>query len=353
MFTLNMSLFYVVSNKFILWQEVYECPIERRNSRFERPLLGSFFLAFGVLFIILYIPCLIVIIGKKSRAPVYLLMLALAIFDILSLIVDSICTGIFDILGISFCNYPLPIFILGAIGGGSWMAGSLACILLAIERCAEINQQFPLEFLFRKSVFPVVAFLLLSYTIYAFFFTKALVFSAEASCWFFDPMIGKDASLYHSYPHSINNFAVGICTIILYLYLSYRLIFKFGYSTSMWLYKTKRQIIFQAISLCIFHATAAFIYEYMQFFAPTPLLIIISQFVWQWSSGAICLAYLVFNRTIRNLVVKMILPKKIRLKYGLYIGVDEHIAFEGAVGNTGAAVVNAAGAAIKLDNFIN
>ncbi|ULT87215.1 hypothetical protein L3Y34_006777 [Caenorhabditis briggsae] len=355
MSALQMSLYHVFTNSFTLWDEAYDCPQNLTNLKFERPVLGSFFLFFGVMFIVLYIPCFLAIVQKKSRAPVYQIMFALAIFDILSLSVNSVCTGIFDILGISFCHSPLIIFCLGAIAGGSWMAGCLACVMLAIERCVEINPQFPLEFLFRKSVFPFVRILMGMYTLYAYLFVKGLTFSSQFSCWFFDPLIGKDPLLYHSYPHTINNFAVGIATTALYIYISYRLICKFGYTTSMWLYKTKRQILFQAITLCIFHTAAAFIYEYMQFIEVTPVIIIASQFIWQWSNGAVCLAYLIFNRTIRNLVVKIMVPKSVRKRFGWYIGADEHIALEEAGGPTlsaGLGTVNAIGGVIKFDNFM-
>ncbi|EGT44047.1 hypothetical protein CAEBREN_23568 [Caenorhabditis brenneri] len=348
-----MSMFYVLTNPLTLWPDAYGCEPTIERPDVKHSTLGWVLLVSGLFFVMLYIPCFIAIIQKKSSAPVYQLMFVLAIFDILSLSINSICTGIFDILGVSFCQYPLLIYFLGATAGGSWMSGCLTCVLLAIERCVEINPQFPLEFLFRKYFFTGVRILMVMWTVYVFGFVKPVLFSIEYSCWFFDPMIGKDPLLYHSYPHTINNFAVGISTTALYLYISYRLIFKFGYSTSMWLYKTKRQILFQAITLCIFHTAAAFIYEYMQFIEVTPKIIIASQFIWQWSNGAVCIAYLVFNRTIRNLVLKMFIPKSIRKHYGLYIGFDEHLAAEEAGTISGnVPVMNAAGVKIKYDNFM-
>ncbi|CAL2043755.1 unnamed protein product [Caenorhabditis brenneri] len=222
MSALKMSMFHVFTHSFTLWSEAYDCPLDMMDFEMERPELGSLFLASGVFFVSLYIPCLIAIIKKMPKAPVYQIMFALAIFDILSLSVNSICTGLFDIFGITFCHYPLPIFCLGAIAGGSWMAGS------------------------------------------------------------------------------------------------------------------------------------ALLYVYMQFFPVTPELIIISQFVWQWSSGAVCLTYLIFNRTIRNLVLKMTIPRKVRKKLGLHVGIDEHLALEEAVGTvTGNLVgINAIGVKVRFDNWM-
>ena len=144
---------------------------------------------------------------KKSRAPVYQIMFALAIFDILSLLVNSVGTGIFDILGISFCHYPLIIFCLGATAGGSWMAGCLACVMLAIERCVEINPKFPLEILFLKRVFPIVRIVMIGYTLYVMLFVKGLTFSLDFSCWFFDPLIGKDVNFQQKHTDIFNYFS--------------------------------------------------------------------------------------------------------------------------------------------------
>uniref|UniRef100_A0A1I7T8Z9 G_PROTEIN_RECEP_F1_2 domain-containing protein n=1 Tax=Caenorhabditis tropicalis TaxID=1561998 RepID=A0A1I7T8Z9_9PELO len=121
-------------------------------------------------------------------------MFALAIFDIISLCFNTFGTGLFDIYGITFCDYPTSIFCFGSISSGFWLSGCLTCVLLAIERCVEINPDLRLEYLFRKNVFPYVRVLLFFYTIYAVGFTKPTVFNLEYSCWFFDPLIGKDVS---------------------------------------------------------------------------------------------------------------------------------------------------------------
>uniref|UniRef100_A0A1I7T900 Serpentine receptor class gamma n=1 Tax=Caenorhabditis tropicalis TaxID=1561998 RepID=A0A1I7T900_9PELO len=114
------------------------------------------------------------------------------------------------------------------------------------------------------------------------------------------------------------------------------------------------QILFQAVSLCSFHTITGFLYIYMQFFTTTPVLIIVSQFAWQFSSGAVGVSYLVFNRTIRNTVLKMMIPKKIRQKFGLHIGVDEHLALEVATACVPVVVpvINSAGGVIKFDNYL-
>lgn len=184
-------------------------------------------------------------------------MLFLSIVDMLQLSCNSIATGLFHIIGISFCKFPFPIFIYGAVAQASWMSGSVCSIFLAVERCVEINPKFPLEFIFRKRVFRFVLVAMIMLSFWSLVCVKPVLFSLQYSCWFFDPMTGKDVSLlkvtiwnlnffqpafFVSTPDTISNIILIVCTSTLYLYLSYNLLFKFGYSTSIWLYKTKRQV---------------------------------------------------------------------------------------------------------------
>ncbi|CAP22697.2 Protein CBR-SRT-12 [Caenorhabditis briggsae] len=322
---LQMSMAYMLTHSFTLYPEIYKCPGNTSAMRTKRPILGTYFLASGLIFILLYTPCFIVMVRSKCRVPAFQVMLILAVFDLLSLSVNSVITGLLDIMGFSFSHFPVFIFCAGAIGKGSWMGGCVACILLAVDRCVEVNAKFRLGFLFKKKVFRVVMGLMVLYWVYSCGFTKPLLFKAEYSSWFFDPKIGKEPYLYHSIDHTINNLVVSLATTSLYIYLCYHLIYKIGYSTSMWLYRSKQQIIIQAVILCSFHAIAAYIYVYMQFFYSPPWLIIIGQLAWQWSNGCFCVAYLTLNQAIRNAVVRMLVPKKLRERFDLHIGIDEHL----------------------------
>ncbi|KAF1753595.1 hypothetical protein GCK72_020152 [Caenorhabditis remanei] len=323
----EMSLYYVLSNNFEL-SEMYKCPSNMTDTITPRPIIGSYFLISGISLILIYLPCFIVMLRSKCRAPSYQLMMLLGVFDLISLLVNSVTTGVLGIMGASFCHYPLLVFCAGAIGLGSWMGGCVVCILLAVDRCVEINSNFPLAIIFQRHVFRLVMLIICSYWVYASFFTKPLLFTAHYSSWFFDPNIGRDADLYHNIPHTINNLLVSASSTPLYIYLCYHLIFKFGYSTSMWLYRSKQQIIIQAVILCSFHAAAAYIYVYMQFFPSPPWLILIGQLAWQWSNGCVCIAYWTLNRTIRNSAIRMMLSKATRQKYGLHLGIDEQIVAE-------------------------
>ncbi|CAO4377560.1 unnamed protein product [Caenorhabditis nigoni] len=364
-----MTLFHVLNNFFTL-PDAYECPEHmKKPSSTKWPIFGSYLLITGSIFIVgsrvlvkafdsplqlLYLPCLIAIIRAKSWTPAYQLMLIVAILDIISLIVGSLIAGISAINGTHFCQYPIFYYIVGAVGVCAWMTDCLACILLAIERCVEVNPSFFLCVLFRKNPFRVIMACIVTYGVYALFFTNPPIFNPEYSVYLFDPMIGKDPSLYRNVAHAINNTIVAVSTSALYFYLCYYLIFKFGYSTSMWMYRSKRQIILQGVILCFFHSAAAIIYEYMQYFSPPSWLILAGQVLWQISSGCLGIVYLTLNRTIRNSVIKMLIPKSLRIRWGMHIGVEEHLELEHAMdsaGNGGVAVVNAIGTAVKFDNY--
>ncbi|CAI2355332.1 unnamed protein product [Caenorhabditis sp. 36 PRJEB53466] len=343
-----MSMFYVLTNSFTLYPGAYECPETATTTK--RPVLGAYFLISGIFFILLYTPCLIVMVKSKCRVPAFQVMLVLSVFDILCLTVNSVITGVLDLLGASFCHYPLFIFCSGAVALGSWMGGCVACILLAVDRCVEINSKLWLGFLFRKKAFRIVMTTMLVYWLYACLLTKPLLFTAEFSSWFFDPKVGKEPDMYHNVAHTINNMIVSIATTSLYIYLCYHLIYKFGYSTSMWLYRSKQQIIMQAVILCTFHALAAYIYVYMQFFSSPPALVVLGQIAWQLSNGCFCIVYLTLNRTIRNAVIRLLLSRRIREKFGLHIGIDEQLST--AVRYSAAVTtVNGAGACVKVGNF--
>uniref|UniRef100_A0A8R1E6W5 Uncharacterized protein n=2 Tax=Caenorhabditis japonica TaxID=281687 RepID=A0A8R1E6W5_CAEJA len=319
----QMSLFHVITNWFTLY-DAYSCPGNETLKVFKRPLLGGYFLASGVVLITLYIPCFVVMLKSKSpRPPIFHIMMVLAVFDMISLFVNSVTTGVFDLLGVTFCHFPLFIYITGSIGTGSWMGGCAACILLAVDRCVESNAKFCLAFLFHKWKFRIVMVIVLSYWAYSCLFTKPLLFTAEFSSWFFDPKIGNDPAIYHSVAHTMNNLVVSATTTLLYIYLCVHLAVKNTYTSSMWACRSKNQIILQAVILCSFHAAAAYIYVYMQFFYSPPALILLGQLSWQWSNGCFCVVYLTLNRTIRNSVLQILLSKKFRETHGLYLAPDE------------------------------
>ncbi|KAF1753593.1 hypothetical protein GCK72_020150 [Caenorhabditis remanei] len=348
----KMTLFYMLTNSFELWPDAYECSENTKYPETRWPKFGIYLISCGSVLIVLYSLCFIAILKVKKLTPAYQLMLILSVFDITSLSLGSVITGFLTYHGIFFCQYPRFFYISGCIAMFTWLTNCVTCIILAIERCAEVNPRFFLYFLFERRVFKLVLLFIAVYGVNSLMFSKPVIFSPEYSTFVFDPMIGKDPTLYTNSWLAVNNLMIAVSSTTLYFYLCYYLIFKFGYSTSMWLYKSKRQIVMQGVIMCLFHSAAACVYEYMTYF-PSPLyLIVTGQTLWQLASGCLSVVYLTLNRTIRNSVVKMVIPKAIRKKFGLHIGVEEHLEIERAADNGGVSSLNAAGFVVKFDNFV-
>ncbi|UMM32699.1 hypothetical protein L5515_006405 [Caenorhabditis briggsae] len=347
----KMTLFFVLTNNFKLYPEAYECSKDWTSPGAQWPKFGIYLMVSGLIFLSLYLPCFIAILKIKSSAPTYQLMSLIAVFDITSLINGSLINGYITYQGIFFCQYPLFFFITGSLALFSWLSNCIVCIFLAIERVSEVDSDFALSFLFGKKVFRILKWCIMFYSISSLLLGKSIVFSAAYGSYLYDPLIGKDPNLYKNNWVAGNNFIMAISTTTLYFYLCYYLLFKYRYSTSMWLYKSKRQIILQGIFLCFFHSATALIYEYLYFLSSPIELIIAGHVMWQISCGSLSIVYLTLNRTIRNSVLKMVIPKRMRAKFGWHIGVEEHQAVESAMDASGFKGVAIVGAVVKIDNY--
>ncbi|CAI5453338.1 unnamed protein product [Caenorhabditis angaria] len=310
----EMSLLNAIIHGYTLNQKYYNCSDPRgiEGIKVQQDLLGWYFLVTGVVFVTLYIPC--VISGLKSdlmNTSCYKIMLCLSVFDILSLITNSIATGFFCLTASNFCDYPKAIFTFGAMGCGSWMGGCLSCVMLAINRCCDLNPNLKLRWIFVGKRTYVTIGVIVTYGLYAMFLTKPIIFTSEYVTWFFNPRVSTNPLWYVNLAHTTNNCVVSICTTSLYTYLCILLIHKSRHASSEAVSRTQRQVFFQSVIICSFNAIAAYIYVYMQYFYSPPIIMLIGQFAWQFSNGSVCIVYLTMNRTIRKGVYEMLVPKKI------------------------------------------
>ncbi|CAI2355336.1 unnamed protein product [Caenorhabditis sp. 36 PRJEB53466] len=241
---------------------------------------------------LLYVPCLIAIATSDYMgSPAYKTMLVLGFYDISSVFVHSLATGILGFFGIAFCDYPRLIFVLGSVGLGSWMGCCISSIVLALIRICDVSQQIPMRICFEGKRIYAFLFVFWAYGFYAGFLTKPVLFSSRELSWFFDPEVGKSPEMYVSLAHTSNNIIMTVGTVIFYAYLYYLI------------------ILLQTVLFCIFHTIAAIIYVYMQFFSTQNYLVLTGQIAWQSSSASVCLVYLILNRTIRNSVIRLVCPR--------------------------------------------
>ncbi|CAI5448784.1 unnamed protein product [Caenorhabditis angaria] len=312
---LEMSLNYFIRNGFELHPYFYNCTgVDSYALGVPRPFIGTYFLTVGIVLLMIYLPCLFVM-GRSDlmKSSCYKIMFYLGIMDISCITVNSVATGWLAIQGATFCSYPKFIYVMGAIGCGFWMGSCATCILLALNRCCDINQNFKIRKMFVGNNIYIVMLVPLSYTIYSTFFIKPVAFNSNYVSWFFNPFIpGMNGEYYVNIAHTINNCCVSLTTTTLYVLLCCSLLHKSRHSSSEALSKTQRQIFIQSILICSINAIAAYIYVYMQFIPPPPFVVLIGQLAWQCAHGSVCIVYITMNRTIRRGVFKLFCPQNLQ-----------------------------------------
>ncbi|CAL2041410.1 unnamed protein product [Caenorhabditis brenneri] len=316
---LDSSLNYYIRNGFQPHSHYYNCSgIDDPYAIGEkRPFLGVYFMTVGVMILSIYLPCLFVISHSDlMKSSCYKIMLYLGIMDTCCLTVNSLVTGFLGFIGATFCSFPRFIFLAGAFGCGCWMGSCATCIMLAINRCSDINHNLPFRKMFVGTNVYYTMMIPVVYTIYAVFFTKPIIFNSVYMSWFFNPMLGLESDLYVNVPHTVNNCCVSLCCTSLYGYLSLLIHWKNRHAQSDALSKTQRQVFIQSILICSCNATAAFIYVYMQFFHSPPPVILLGQIAWQCAHASVCVVYITWNRTIRRKVMRLLIPKRFRNKVG-------------------------------------
>ncbi|KAH7698246.1 Protein SRT-33, partial [Aphelenchoides avenae] len=116
---------------------VSELPLEKR----QRVGHGIVLLTCGIVFEILYIPCLFAMFQPHNlKNTCYKFMAYLGVIDSLSMTVAGILSGFFAINGIVYCSYPYTeiIHLFGTFGLGFWFASSTTSVILAINRCTVV-----------------------------------------------------------------------------------------------------------------------------------------------------------------------------------------------------------------------
>ncbi|CCD63298.2 Serpentine Receptor, class T [Caenorhabditis elegans] len=267
----------------------------------------------GCMILTMYLLCLYVIFQSELvKSSCYKIMLYLGLMDTCCLIVNSLITGYLGFIGATFCSYPRFIYVAGAIGCGCWMGSCSTCILLAANRCSDINHNLPIRKMFIGKNVYITMMIPATYTIYAMFFTKPIIFDSNYMSWFFNPNLGLNSDLYVNVPYTVNNCCVSVCTASVYAYLSLLIHWKNEHAQSEALSKTQKQVFMQSIIICTCKATAAFIYVYMQFFNSPPPVILFGEIAWQCAHASVCVVYITWNKTIRRKVLHLIIPNLIR-----------------------------------------
>nr|pir hypothetical protein F36H9.6 - Caenorhabditis elegans [Caenorhabditis elegans] len=262
---------------------------------------------YGVIIMLLYVPCLTVMLKKENiRLSCFKIMFLLGFVDLCAIGVNSVTTGILLIEGAVYCSHPLTIFIAGALGLGFWCSACMICLLLVLNRVLDILFPTLVKKYFSGSRTTMVLMIPVCYGLYFAFFTPPLLFTSKYQAWFFDPFIYENKTLeYQNFPHTANNLFIVVATCALYGYFCAAIAKQFRKRVESTNKKSHTQIFLQSTLICMVNFVAAMIYVYMQFFPVADFVIVIGHISWQLGHGCPAFIYLFMNTTIRSGVSKL------------------------------------------------
>ncbi|KAK6738927.1 hypothetical protein RB195_020803 [Necator americanus] len=109
----------------------YDCGTSDRSAGAKDSVIGTAFIAYGVVAELIYILDLMVMTKKQHRKlSCYKIMIALGIYDMAAIAINSLLTGYFWLKGSNYCTNPTFMFVVGAIGLGTYAFVQDAFILL-------------------------------------------------------------------------------------------------------------------------------------------------------------------------------------------------------------------------------
>uniref|UniRef100_A0A0N4ZLQ2 G_PROTEIN_RECEP_F1_2 domain-containing protein n=1 Tax=Parastrongyloides trichosuri TaxID=131310 RepID=A0A0N4ZLQ2_PARTI len=305
-------------------ESYFNCIVEGKSLEDAKPNENFFFMSYiflitGIIFIIVYIPCIAVMFKPEFlNTSCYKIMVFLAIIDVLTVLVNSVATGLFSIIDVRYCKNSYLILITGTFGLALWCATCFTTVLLAVNRVLDIRKSKFSYILFngKKTIY----WLLLA-TLYSLYFaiaTNPLCFSADKMTWFFNPFMDYNFDTtelkyvdYGNISHTVNNFLIVILLVICYVIMFFSLYEEskranVTNSTN----KVMMRVQIQVFIICFFVFAAAALYVYMQFFVVSTIMTIVAQMLWSFAQGVGGFIYFIFNQKIRKAVFKMAFGNK-------------------------------------------
>ncbi|RCN29908.1 hypothetical protein ANCCAN_24326 [Ancylostoma caninum] len=98
---------------------LYDCKTSDRKPGTTNYVIGTAFIVYGVIAELIYILDLMVMVKKQHRRlSCYKIMIALGIYDMAAISLNSLLTGYFWIKGTNYCVAPTLMYVTGAIALG-------------------------------------------------------------------------------------------------------------------------------------------------------------------------------------------------------------------------------------------
>ncbi|KAH7704352.1 SRT-29 protein [Aphelenchoides avenae] len=295
------------------FNEMYNCsfynvsdiPVENRQHVFH----GSILLGCGIVFEILYIPCLYAMFQPQNlKHTCYKFMAYLAVVDSLTTLVAGIISGYFALNGIVYCSWPYTpiIHVFGTVGLGFWYATSSTSVILAFNRCMVMMNRDLASRLFDGNMAYVWLAFPTCYIFVAILFGKPAVFTSIHVGWYANPHIGYFDELspkYYNFNHMVHNVIVLIILTAIYVVFFSNLCKRFGQMGEQRQFKQELSSFIQIMFLAVFNFLLCFTYVYMNFF-PSELMTYLSSYSFLLDQGGPTVIYLTLNKTIRTELLK-------------------------------------------------
>uniref|UniRef100_A0A0K0EJC2 Serpentine Receptor, class T n=1 Tax=Strongyloides stercoralis TaxID=6248 RepID=A0A0K0EJC2_STRER len=273
------------------------------------PEIGIIYITLGIIFIILYIPSLLVMIKKELfKLSCYKIMFFTGIFDIVTLTLNSVLSGYLGYIGAVACNYPLLNYICGAIALFGWVSTSTARLTLAINRMIDFygkNLGYKLFKGYKTYLWLLISF---TYGLLAGIFSNPPGFTSKKMAWFYDPYFGTKIPSNIPTPNYIN--MVQVChnilvtSIMTIVYILSCILISFKYQTSYKINFTtgKGSLFIQSFIICSSSFFAALINVIMQYLDTPDFVVIIGHFLWIITQGTTPVILLIFNKNIQRII---------------------------------------------------
>uniref|UniRef100_A0A1I8AB12 G protein-coupled receptor n=1 Tax=Steinernema glaseri TaxID=37863 RepID=A0A1I8AB12_9BILA len=257
----------------------------------------------GTIYLITYVPTLIVLCKKQYfQKPHYKLLLLLGVCD-LFMTVNSIVYGIIYAEGVVFCKDPSFHFILGIITQACWAGQSLTCVILLLSAVLEVRSKSLSSTLFGGYRTFVFCGIVIVYMSCFAVFTKPLIFSPATVMPSYNPyanlpkhVVAVDPSEYFNLPALLNNVA-----FIAALVASFTaLVLVVGRSKIEVRSKVQVKVIRQCAFACSLNVIPSAFLICCQFVSLPIQLGYLFVLLWQMAVGARAIMLLYSNKSIRE-----------------------------------------------------
>uniref|UniRef100_A0A7E4VK77 G protein-coupled receptor n=1 Tax=Panagrellus redivivus TaxID=6233 RepID=A0A7E4VK77_PANRE len=286
--------------------------------------IGILYLTIGIVYLIIYIPCFIALIRSDlMKFSAFKFMAFLGVIDFIGLFNATFYCSYAAMIGMIYCMAPTLNYVMGVWAFTCWATCSTTCVLLAANRCIDLVSPNFGRLLYAGKKTYIWFIIPVLYALYFIFFAGSCVFNSNTYAYAFDPFLGVperhgQIDIEH-YPHmslAVHNLAIPIALIIIYVSLCIILSAQtrgIHGLRSQNLGRVQRNTLIQAMMICSVDFIGALLYSYSNFFPVGKIYVIGGQIGWMSVHGVSGLTYLLFNKTIRNDVIRMFCKNRIKI----------------------------------------